>query len=194
MRRREGYLLIECLVVITVGAVVMGIAVTLLAGLLRIEGAARDDVHRGIVLSRLADQFRRDVHAAGEPRGDAPQPDAPQPDAAARDDDEGHGESWQFELAPDRTVTYRVEPGQLIRTERAGDTVRHRQSFALPPGTTATIRVKDDTEPTIVSLLISPLAETAQPVTTPPTCIDAVLARDRRLAQPQPPSNEASDG
>ena len=63
---RRGYTLIEMIVVMTAGTVLMGIAVTLLCALLRAEGTGRALVERSASLGRLADQFRRDVHAADQ--------------------------------------------------------------------------------------------------------------------------------
>ncbi len=178
--RRNGYMLTECLVAIAVGAVVMGIAVTLLAAVLRIEGVARNDVYHNAAVHRLARQFRRDVHAALEAGEDRPQPQA--------DDD---GEAWQFELPRDRTVTYRIRPAGLVRTERSGEKVLHQESFALPPESTAGIEKRGDGDTAMVSLLISPRADSAG---VPTARVDAVLARDRRFARPQPPLSEESDG
>jgi len=169
MNRRRGISLIEMIAVMGVGAVMMGIAVTLLYGLLRAEGSGREHLRHSSVLGRLADQFRRDVHAAKTV-------------AAAAD-----GEGRQFELAPGRTVTYRLESGTLTRTEQVDGTVERRESYALPPGTTATIEIPTNTQPAIVSLRITPVAEASGAVGGRAIRVNAVLARDHRFAKPEEP-------
>jgi len=169
MNRRRGISLIEMIAVMGVGAVMMGVAVTLLYGLLRAEGSGREHVRQSSVLGRLADQFRRDVHAAKAV-------------AAAAD-----GEGRQFELAPGRTVTYRFQPGTLTRTEQVDAAPQRQESYALPPGTTATIRIPANTQPAIVSLMITPAAEASAQPAGRAIQIDAVLAGDHRFAKPEEP-------
>jgi len=169
MSRRRGISLIEMIAVIGVGAVMMGLAVTLLYGLLRAEGSGREHVRQSSVLGRLADQFRRDVHAANTVAG-------------VSDD-----QRWQFELAPGRTVTYRFQPGTLTRTEQVDAAPERRESYALRSGTTATIRIPANTQPAIVSLRIEPAAEASGQPAGRTIQIDAVLARDHRFAKPEEP-------
>jgi type II secretory pathway pseudopilin PulG len=169
MNRRRGISLIEMIAVMGIGAVMMGVAVTLLYTLLRTEGSGREHVRQSSVLGRLADQFRRDVHAAKTV-------------AAAPD-----GEGRQFELAPGQTVTYRFQRGTLTRTEQVDGTPQRRESYALPPGTTATIRIPADTQPALVSLMITPVAEASGPAGGRAIHIDAVLARDHRFAKAEEP-------
>jgi prepilin-type N-terminal cleavage/methylation domain-containing protein len=163
MNQRRGFNLIEMTAVMSVGAVMMGVAVTLLYGLLRTEGSGREHVHRQSVLGRLADQFRRDVHAA-------------QTVAAAAD-----GEGRQFELAPGRTVTYRAQPGALTRSEQVDGKIERRESFALPPGSTATIQIPANTKAAIASLRIVPSAGPSGQPAHRIIQIDAVLAGDHRF-------------
>lgn len=169
MNRRRGISLIEMIAAMGIGAVMMGVAVALLYTLLETEGSGREHLRHGSVLGRLADQFRRDVHAA-KSVGDV-----------------ADGEGRQFELAPGRTVTYRLEPGTLVRTEQVDAVVQRRESFALPPGTTTSIRIEADTDPTIVSLMITPVAEPPRQPGRRTARIDAVLARDRRFTRPEGP-------
>ena len=175
MIRRRGFSLIELIAVLGIGAVMIGICVTLLYAVLRTEGAGRVHVRQGSVLGRLADQFRRDVHAANTA-------------GSAAD-----GKQWQLELAPGRIVTYRPEPGTLTRTERADGSIQRRESFALPSGTTASIEIPADAEPTIVSLMITPVARASGQTGVRAVRIDAVLARDHRFTGPQEPEGEESE-
>jgi hypothetical protein len=166
MNRRRGTSLIELIAVMGIGAVMMGVAVTLLYTLLRTEGSGRTYVRQSLVLSRLAEQFRRDVHAAKT--------------SQALSDGQGR----QFELAPGRTVTYRPERGTLSRTEQADGAVQRRESFVLPPGTAASVDVEADTKPTIASLVIAPVGEASRPPGGQAIRFDAVLAKDHRFISP----------
>lgn len=169
MSRRPGVTLIELVAVLGIGAVMMGVTVTLLYGLLRADCSGRDHLRQSIGLGRLADQFRRDVHAA----------------KTSRDVTDGDGR--QFELAADRTVTYRLQSGGLTRSEQVGEATVRRESFALPPGATASIQMAADAQPAIVSLMITPVAKAPEPAGGPVIRIDAVLARDHRFAKPEEP-------
>jgi len=189
MNRRRGISLIEMIAVMGVGAVMLGVAVTLLYGLLRAEGSGREHVRQSSVLGRLADQFRRDVHAANTVGGVS---DGANTVGGVSDgDDKVRGVSddqrWQFELAPGRTVIYRFQPGTLTRTEQVDAAPERRESYALPPGTTATIQIPVNTQPVIVSLRITPAAEASGQPAGRTIRIDAVLARDHRFAKPKEP-------
>ncbi len=179
MNRRRGVSLIEMIAAMGIGAVMMGVAVSLLYTLLRTEGSGREHLRHSSVLGRLADQFRRDVHEA-KSVGDLS--DGEETVGGVSD-----GEGRQFELAPGRTVTYRLEPGTLVRSEQVDGEVQRRESFALPPGTTASIRIQAGTDPTIVSLMITPVAEPARQPGRRTARIDAVLARDRRFTSSEEP-------
>lgn len=169
MTRRRGVSLIEMIAAMGAAAVMLGVAVTLLYALLRTEGSARDHIRQGNALELLADQFRRDVHAATT--------------AAAAPD----GREWRFELGPGHTATYRLGPGTPSRVEQVDGQVQRRESFALPPGSTASIQVQDDTRPSIVSLMISPAAEESQGPPRLVIRIDAALASDHRFTKLQKP-------
>ncbi|MEN6448912.1 MAG: type II secretion system protein [Thermoguttaceae bacterium] len=66
MNRKRGFSLVEMIVVLTVASVLMGIAVTLLCALIRAQGTSREVVEQTVSINRLAERFRRDVHAAQE--------------------------------------------------------------------------------------------------------------------------------
>lgn len=61
---RSGFTLIEIVVAITVSTLLLGIAVVLLASLMRSEHSGREHFERGNSLDALAARFRKDVHAA----------------------------------------------------------------------------------------------------------------------------------
>ena len=60
----RGITLIELLAVLAVSSVLLAIAIGLIQTLLRASGAARSDLEQQNSVARLADAFRRDVHAA----------------------------------------------------------------------------------------------------------------------------------
>jgi prepilin-type N-terminal cleavage/methylation domain-containing protein len=158
---RRGYLLIEMLVALTVGAVILGIGVGMLHMLLRTEQTGRNRVPQARIVARLAEQFRSDVAAATN------QTSGPQKT------------EWRFEMAGDRVVTYRASPGEVERDERiAGKLVRH-ESYVLPSGCSAAIAVQRKATPAVVSLVI---ADNSPPQATGHELhIIAVLGKDHRF-------------
>ena len=60
----RGFTLIEMVTAITVSTLLLGIAVVLLASLMRSEHSGREHFERGNSLDALATRFRKDVHAA----------------------------------------------------------------------------------------------------------------------------------
>ncbi len=160
---RRGYSLIETTVVLTIGAVVMGIGVGTLHLLLRTEQTGRDRVPQARVLARLAEQFRSDVAAAVRW--------AP----AAR-----QGE-WRFVLMEDRLVTYRALPGQIEWDERMAGKRLRRESYVLPGGCSAAITVQSKATPVVASLVI---ADPGTPLATRREMrVTAVLGKDHRFTK-----------
>ena len=172
MNRRRGFSLIEVLTAITVGSVMIGVAVGMLYTLWRAQGVAREHLHHRTVLSRLDEQFRRDVHAAVT---------LGQDDATA---------AWTFVRAPGHTVTYRAESGGLVRVETAGEEPPRQERFALPPGMIASIEVDSETSPAIVSLLVAPAAESNVEPGRRMARFEAALAADHRFVEPAGPPED----
>jgi prepilin-type N-terminal cleavage/methylation domain-containing protein len=160
---RRAFTLVELLVAITVGSVLMGIAVSLLLVLLGAEQSGRTHAERSESLRRLADQFRRDVHAAvGEPAADAV---------------DRHG--CRLRLADSGSVRYVVGSGSIERQEQAGTKDVSRESYALPKDSTATVAVDRTTTPWTLSLTIVPNDTSMRAVHE--IRIDAILGRDHRF-------------
>jgi type II secretory pathway pseudopilin PulG len=157
MKNRRGISLVEMLAVITIGTLLTAITVGLLHTLLQTGHAARDQLHQRATLRRLADTFRRDVHAAV----------AFHP---VERNAEPHRPAWQLTLRGDDRVEYRLEQGELVRNARTGDTVRTRESFMLPPETTVSMRLQPGGRSDIVVLLMVPGAR-----------IEAALGTDHRF-------------
>jgi len=171
MKRRRGYSLMELLVVMTMSSVMLSVTVVLFTLLFRIERSGRDHVRHSAVLGRLADQFRRDVHAT--PVGGV-----------------SVGETVQFSPAPDRTITYGTPHGAVIRIERVGSDlvnseVARRESFVLPSSCSASIESPPDAKGPTVTLSIAPRTD-SQPRKPGRTLrIDALLGRDHRFTNPR---------
>jgi prepilin-type N-terminal cleavage/methylation domain-containing protein len=137
MVHRRGFTLIEMAVVIAVSAVLMGIGTGILGLLLRSERLARDDLGYGRSVSRLAEQFRDDVHAAAEGPHSRP------------------GQTgWQWQLPPDRTVVYQLKPGTISRTEWVGKVLRRQESYNVPAEGAARIEISPDARPATARLLL----------------------------------------
>jgi len=175
MNRRRGYSLIEILVVITVGSVMLGVAVAMLHTLMQVQEDSREWLRYHTTLGRLGRQFRCDVHAAvgfqppeAKPGGDPPTP-------------------WQLDFKPDRVVRYRVDQRGLIRTEQTGGNLLRREAFWLPDDRAVSIRLQAETRPPIVSLSITSGAGGPGGRRWKPVRIDAVLGRDHRFTKPSKP-------
>jgi len=173
--RRTGMTLIEVSTAVTLSAALMAVAVSLLHGLFKAERSTRASIRENGVVNSLADQFRRDAHAT------------PVAGVSA-------GDGLQFALDADRTVSYRVEAGEVVRTESTGGGVR-QQSFPLPPGTVATIEGPGATGPAIVRLVIVAADEAKRRPAGPPLpiVVEAVCGRDHRFDLPDDPAGEEID-
>jgi len=115
-KRNRGYSLVEMVVVITVGTVLMGIAVTMLGALLHASAAMNGHVRHITTVRRLAEQFRDDAHAAVSTQSlDI---------TGLEDGEDASGRS--FELASDHIVTYEFRSGSVDRIEEVDRNVRSR--------------------------------------------------------------------
>lgn len=172
MKRRKGFSLVEVLVAIAVASLMLATAVGLLYALIEMDRTSREHLRLRTAAARLADRFRRDVHAAVRLTG---------PPAAAEDGAEA-AVAWELELPPDRAVEYRLEEDSLLRTERAEGEAVKREWFGLPPHAAASIRISAGQSPPIVSLRIAPDGQSpAEPPAWRPVRIDAALALDHRF-------------
>jgi prepilin-type N-terminal cleavage/methylation domain-containing protein len=174
---RRAYSLVEMTVVMTVGAMLLGIAVTLLGSLLQAERSSSAQIERNATLSRLADRFRRDVHVARR------RPVAEQNKA---------GESiWRFDLDGGCSVRYvfgtrRVPDSaggqdEVVREERAGKTVVRQESYRLPEDHMAEITIDGPPESPVVHLIVAPTDASSR--AGHEIRIDALAGRDCRYAK-----------
>jgi len=181
MNRRCGYSLVEMVAVIAVCSVLMAVTVVMFCALMRNQRAGRDHISHSTALGRLADRFHRDVHAT----------------PAEHISSENSAEGDLIRLRPDgkRTITYRQEHSRVTRTERTGGGQPRYEIFDLPQGAIASVEIRSDAEPKVVTLLIGSLREVIPAVETEPSegppgrslQIDAVPARDHRFLKQEKP-------
>ena len=171
MTRRRGFTLIELLVAMAGASAILGMAVAMVYTLLEADRAGRQRMHVGESLGRLADQFRRDVHAAR-----AVAPLAP---AGGKKRSPG----WQLRLDDRRSVRYGVREGKLVRSEHVEGKAVRQDSFALPHGATMSVQPDAGGRPAAVRLSIEPAAGPAEKWKGPAIHVDAVLGRDHRFTK-----------
>jgi prepilin-type N-terminal cleavage/methylation domain-containing protein len=163
---RRAFTLIEMVIAISVAAALTGVAVSLLLVLFRAEQSGRSYIAQAETLRRLADQFRRDAHAAARV-------------AVNQSDPQG----WQFDLAGDSIVRYTKDSDGLRREEEKSAKNVGTETYTLPKDSTPAIEVDRAAKPPVVSLTIKPGDASLRPGRE--FRIDAVLARDLRFATPR---------
>ncbi|MBT6157641.1 MAG: hypothetical protein HOL01_12435 [Planctomycetaceae bacterium] len=119
-RRCGATSLIEVIVMMSVGMVILGIAMTTIHLLLRAERHTTQAVWHNTTITRLSRVLRDDVHAVREA-------------AVEADDDDGPA-NLVLTADNDRRIVYTIEEHELKRTESIGETVKRRNSFFLPVG------------------------------------------------------------
>jgi len=138
---RTGYTLIEMVAVIGAAMAVMTIAAALMSAIFPVERLLRRQLAVRRAVDRLADQFRRDVHAAEDVTV------------------EGAPPRCVLGVAGRPAVAYRVERGQLVReTLGEGKPASHTASrslvFPLPRNCTGEFDQQDEAGRTVVGLII----------------------------------------
>jgi hypothetical protein len=142
----------------------MGGTVTLMTFTLRMNDDARDRTHTVATIGRLAEQFRRDTHQAGA-----------EPSVAA------DRRSAEFKLSGGRTVRWRIDDRDgLVRTEHGstehgGAAADRQNTYSLPKGCTAELRIEPQGAAQIVRLQID-----SPGVGGPSLAIEALAGQDER--------------
>ncbi len=126
MRSRQGFSLIELLIVLSVGTAMLMVAMSVLYTLKKTQVTMRQWLTEGRMMTRLTDQFCDDVHAAS--RIEQVSGEAPSPETAV----------WQFAVGPDTVVRYEIGDRAVRRTRLAG-TDKIQEDYRLPVGMSATI-------------------------------------------------------
>ena len=167
MKRRRGIFLIEMLVVITVGAALAGIAVFMLYALMISHDSGREHLENCRTISRLAEQFRGDVHSMQKTSAD--------------------GKETEIELLPeaanDAKVRYQCLDGRVDRCELQGEKTVRQESYMLGPDMEASIKTQAQGDATIIGIAISPKAQTEKFYRAFPMRIEALLGLDRLLSK-----------
>lgn len=172
---RAGKSLLELAVVIGLLSVVLTIATRTIAFLMRADATGRTAVVNGTSLSRLADRFRRDAHAAIDAEVLAGNDNTPQRLRLTRSDG--------------RVVEYRPSDASVLVVILKGQQPEKRETYRVGKGTTR-FQLTQDKHP-IVSLLYEKGDDASEAhkssVAGRPRKtlrIDALRGKDHRFSQP----------
>jgi type II secretory pathway pseudopilin PulG len=120
-KARRGMTLIEVIVLMTGVAAMLGLAVLMLQLLLRLDVETRQRLEATATLSRLASQFRQDVHS-GRPEDS--------PDGKEK---KHTGLRMALGAGADHLVDYEAStPGKIVRVESGRDGVIRREVYSIP--------------------------------------------------------------
>jgi hypothetical protein len=176
-RSRCGTSIVEMVVVIAVTALVLTLAIVTLLKFMDMSHVVQRHLHRHVVLSRLAEQFRGDVWGANQV-----------------DEPAGRAKTLTLVGAGDFRIRYEIDGRRLQRTLFSGEEIRGRDDFELPGLAPSTFEVTDDSSGVSngasthrIGLLLTPMLEkTAETgAESPPEKrlrISAMIGRDARLA------------
>jgi prepilin-type N-terminal cleavage/methylation domain-containing protein len=167
MRRRRGFTLIEVIVVMMAGALVLGLCVGLIHLLVGLDRAGRAHMNERTAVARLAQTFRDDVRAAV----------AAEPAAGAG----GPGRRLVLKRPDGREVEYLVEEGAVLRAEREGEKVRHRDTFRLSRREAARLDVQPSEGLTVVALGFEARADRKDKGAYHAYRVESVLGQDHRF-------------
>ncbi len=119
MTKRNGFTLVELLVVISLLAVILPMAGGTVFFLLRAQSQSADALRDGMSITQFSHVFRSDVHAARSARALSP---------SARVG------GIVLDLEGSRVIEYRAEPDDFIsRIVRRGEIVERRERFRVGP-------------------------------------------------------------
>lgn len=166
MRSRNGFSLVELLIVMSVGTAMLMVAMSVLYLLKETQNNVRQRLASGRRVTRLADQFRDDVH------------DASRVERVPNETSSSTETIWRFTIQPDTVVRYEIGDDEVRRIRTTGDRKIH-EDYRLPAGVRASL-LSPASESSITTLRF----ETADPggEGTRPIQIDAVLGFANRYA------------
>lgn len=167
--KRDAFTLIEMLIAVSVMMTMMGIAFGLLSALLRAERSGIAHVVRLTTVSRLARQFRSDIHAATDLQLPTADPTKP---------------LLQITAGDQRQIQYEIQPQGLLRTETGSARPIPSRDLMRLKGTRFHVE-ESATSPRIVTLIIeTPEASPADPRrpsgNSREVRVEAVVGRDFR--------------
>ncbi len=184
--------MIELSAVMGVCAVLAGISVWLVHVSMQKTRDGKRRLESQQTVARLAETFRRDVHAAVSIA----------PDAKEKNADAKNGPAWSLQLGLGGVVRYRLETGRVIRDEfsaatndaAAAKTATAHETFNLSPTAETSIRIEPSSQPRIAALLIdAPKTAAADGKQNPRFCIEAALSIDQRFQQIVTPADKKAD-
>lgn len=131
----RGLTLIETMVMISVLAILLGLAAVTMQVLMRLGGDTQSRRAAASAMGRLAERFREDVHACDDAE--------PRPPAGLR-------------LRPDprRSIDYEVQAGRVVRAETVDGQPGRRETYALDRHETAAFERRDDGPRSFLALVI----------------------------------------
>ena len=183
--QRRGFTLIELMVVIAIITVIFSLVGAVFQRLFLSEQSAMRAALIEHTVSRLADQFRRDIHAATFAEIDTQREGAT-------------GSLGLFEANRDQpAIVYVILTDEVLREQRAADNrVSHREVYRLPECRASFAVQVAEADVSFISLSIERQHSTItpQPQATRPyrtLVVEAALARDNRLTtnlKPKPPA------
>jgi type II secretory pathway component PulJ len=168
MTKRRGYAIIEMLLVMSAMAILLGLCVGLIHGLLRLDRISRGHLAEATTRDRLARQLRQDVRgaASSKPAGKTNDP----------------SDRLELSRSDGRIVLYQMREGHLERTERDGDRVVRGERFSLPSRAAPQFRVREQGGSVFI-VATFPRKSIAKPGETAREFqVEARLGKDRRFA------------
>jgi prepilin-type N-terminal cleavage/methylation domain-containing protein len=117
MNKPQAFTLVEMLVCISMGSVLMGIALNMVHRTMRIETAARSNSQLERSANRLSRQFRHDVHRA---------------QVVSLETLEAGAVAVRLVLPGEAPIVYRLEQHIALRQQEQAAGRTHRESFEFP--------------------------------------------------------------
>jgi type II secretory pathway component PulJ len=167
---RRGVTLIEVIVLMTGVAAMLGLTVLMLQLLLKLDGDSRARFDRAGTLARLAEQFRRDVHAAA---------------AARLVEEPSRPAVLRIEQEPGRAIDYQVKgQSKVVRVESLRGKQVRTESYEVAQGGPIELALKQDGGHQFATLIVDRQVSKNR---TDPSRLFEVLAQvgrnwDRRAA------------
>jgi prepilin-type N-terminal cleavage/methylation domain-containing protein len=176
MRPRDGFTLIECLVVIALVGTTMGTVALTLHATRRADRHIRDEAFFAQQLGRLATQLRRDAHEARSATvEDLKEPKSP-------------SAVLSLVLPEGRTARYTLRPPRIERVLEQGSNVLQRETYQLRESSAGRWQLHADRRLPLVSLVIEPGSTGPGPQPVAGTYrVDAVVDLFRIHSSPSKP-------
>lgn len=158
MTVRRGISLAELLLTMSACTVVLTTSATLIHRMMHTQSRTRSFCDSQRSALRLADSFRRDVHAARS--------------VAIGGAGQDGGQLMVLEMSGGQSVEYRQDGGRIDRLQQSDDSVTARDFFEFPPGS----QVKaEQPSPQLVRLSITPPSDDPGPAAAGQSPFDAPL-------------------